>query len=116
MRARTILLDGRSVAYMADTNALDEVLNANPMRLARRLGVPVIFTWGQLADNGTIDVIVQPAPHPLCENEAAINENLNVLAGIKADILGSLGLASFEEAVRRSARRPRAIRRGSVPA
>jgi len=91
-RMRTLLLQGNSIACLADRDHLSGSFSANPLRLAGRLGVPVIFTWGELAPDGVIDVAFEPAPHPMCESEEAIEKNLRFLRELHGRILRSVGL------------------------
>ncbi len=89
---RSLLQGGQSVACMADREYLDMELSSNLLRLAGRLRVPVIFTWAKLAVDGVFDVMIQPAPHPYCESDAAIEENMRFLSRIHGEIRRSLGL------------------------
>jgi hypothetical protein len=91
-RARTLLLRGTSVACLAERNYTDGEFNANPLRLAARLRVPLIFTWATLARDGVIDVEFRAAPHPYCDGEAEMEENLNGLLRLRDTILASIGL------------------------
>lgn len=90
---RTLLVEGISVVFLADSE-FGGALSANPMRLAGRLGNPVIFSWSELAADRVIDVTIQAAPHPLCENDQAIAENLGFLQEINDRVLRSLGAES----------------------
>jgi hypothetical protein len=96
-RMRTLLREGRSVVFLADSEFGGE-LSANPLRLAARLGIPVIFAWAELAADDAIDVTIVPAPHPFCENEAAIEENLQLLREITDRLLHQLGAVDSERA------------------
>jgi hypothetical protein len=91
-RARTLLLQGTSVACLAERNYMDDEFNANPLRLAARLRVPLIFTWATLARDGVIDVEFRAAPHPYCDGEAEMEENLNALLRLRDAILASIGM------------------------
>ncbi len=82
LRARTLLKEGRSIACMADRDLLDDQLNGNPLRLAGRMRVPVVLMWAELAEDGVVDVTFRAAPHPWCENEAAIDENIGLIREI----------------------------------
>ena len=98
-RVRTVLLHGTSVACLADRDYLDERFNANPVRLAARMRVPLIFPWATLAKDGVIDCEFRAAPHPYGESEAAIEENLNALRQIREGILASLGIGGAADRV-----------------
>jgi hypothetical protein len=92
-RMRTLLLRGTPVVCLAD-NEFGGELSTNPLRLAARLRIPVIFVWAELARDRVIDVTFQLAPHPLCETEDAIAENLRLLQEINGRVLRSLGVES----------------------
>lgn len=92
-RMRTLFQNGTSIACLADQNYLEPELNSNPMRLAGRMRVPVIFAFGEVGEDGVIDVTFEELPHPYCETEAAIEENLDVLAQRRNSILRALGMA-----------------------
>jgi hypothetical protein len=92
-RMRTLLLRGQPVVCLADGEFGGE-LSANPLRLAARLRVPVIFSWAELAPDRVIDVTFRLAPHPLCETEEAIAENVAFLQEITERVLRSLGVGS----------------------
>ena len=89
---RSVLQGGQSVACMADREYLDTELSSNLLSLAGRLRVPVIFTWAKLGADDVFDVMIQPAPHPYCESEAAIEENMRFLSQVHGEIRRSLGL------------------------
>ena len=101
-RARTLLLRGTSVACMADRDYMDDQFNANPLRLAARMGVPIIFMWATLATDGVIDAEFRAAPHPYCENEAAVDDNLTALRDVRDEILASLGVVPAADRALRS--------------
>jgi hypothetical protein len=75
-RMRTLLREGRSVVFLADSEFGGE-LSANPLRLAARLGIPVIFAWAELA---------------------ADDENLQLLREITDRLLHQLGAVDSERA------------------
>lgn len=91
-RLRTLLSRGTPVVCLAD-NEFGGELFVNPLRLAAKLRVPVLFGWAELGDDGIIDVTFRAAPHPLCETEAAIEENLQFLRELSRRVLRSLGAA-----------------------
>jgi hypothetical protein len=90
-RVRTLLLQGSSVVCLADGQFGGE-FSANPLRLAARLHVPVILAWAELSPDGTVEATFHEAPHPYCETEEAIEENLNVLRAVNDRILLGLGV------------------------
>jgi len=89
VRARTLLRRGQGVACLAD-RSFGGSLYANPMRLAARLKVPVIFSWAELGPDGVVDVTFQALPYPLCETEKAIAQNLIFLGEMRDRLLRSL--------------------------
>ena len=91
-RVRSTLSRGTAVLCYADSDFGGELIS-NPMHLAGRLGVPVIFQWGELASDGVIDITFREAPHPFCESEEAIQENLRFLREANHRVLRSLGIA-----------------------
>jgi hypothetical protein len=90
-RMRTLLLQGTSVVCLADSE-FGGALLANPLRLAARVHVPVILVWSELGNDDVIDVTFEPAPHPFCESEAAIKENLEYLRKIHGRLLRSVSI------------------------
>jgi hypothetical protein len=90
-RMRSLLRQGTSVVCLADSEFAGP-LSPKALRLAGRMGVPVIFSWAELAADHVIEVTFRPAPHPLCRNEQEIAENLEFLYGITSRILGTLGV------------------------
>jgi hypothetical protein len=95
MRMRTLLQRGQSVACLADRYFAGDFY-ANPMRLAARLGVPVIFSSAELGPDGVVDVTFRPLPHPLCETADAITQNLRFLQETRERILQSLGVTALQ--------------------
>jgi len=89
-RMRTLLLQGKTVVCLADSQFGGE-FSANPLRLLGRLHVPMIFVWAELAADGVVEVTFQQPPHPYCETEQAIEENLAVLRDVNDRILRGLG-------------------------
>ncbi len=92
-RMRTLLAQRTSVVCLAD-NEFGGNLFTNPLRLAARLRVPVILVWAELAPDGIVDVTFQPAPHPLCETEGQIEENVAYLRTVNDRVLRSLGITA----------------------
>lgn len=90
-RMRTLLARGTSVVCLADREFGAE-LSANPLRLAGRLGIPVIFVWAELAADRVVDVTFRTAPYPLCANEKEIEENLRELRALNGQVLRSLNV------------------------
>jgi hypothetical protein len=91
VRMRTLLQRGQTVGSTADRNFAGEFY-VNPLRLAGRLRVPVIFPFAELAADGVVDVTFRPLPHPLCESEEAIAENLQFLHDRRNTVLMALGV------------------------
>jgi hypothetical protein len=89
---RRLLLQGQSVGCVADRSHMDHRLHSNPLRLAGRLRVPVIYMWATLAKDGVVEVMFQPAPHPLCESEAAIDHNMDFLRQLRDEMLRAVGI------------------------
>lgn len=96
-RVRRFLTEGTSVVFLADSEFAGP-LSANPLRLARRLNVPVVFSWAELAHDGVVDVTICAAPHPYCKTEQEIANNLRLLGEINDRILRSLGVTSAARA------------------
>ncbi len=89
-QVRAKLKGGRSVVFLADPYLGGE-LSDLPLRLAARMGVPVVFQWAELAPDGVLDVEFRLAPRPLNEDEAAIQENLAFLRDRNREALARLG-------------------------
>ena len=89
-RARTLLLRGRSVVCLADSEFAGE-LSVNPMRLASRVGVPIVFVWAELAPDGVVEVHFEPASFPMAKGEQEIEKNLQHLREISNRLLHQLG-------------------------
>lgn len=109
-RMRTLLRQGTSVVCLAD-NEFGGQISANPLRLAGRLRVPVIFVWAKLAADRIVDVTFQAAPHPLCEDEAAIAENVQSLRALNESELRLLGVRAASEVEEESPRARHARKR-----
>lgn len=90
-RMRTLLAKGKPVVCLADTQFGGDLLE-NPLRLTGRLRIPVLYGWAELADDRVIDVTFRAAPHPFCESEQAIAENMEFLRQIRDRLLSSLGM------------------------
>jgi hypothetical protein len=88
-RMRTLFLQGTSVVCLADSEFGGELFT-NPLRLTARLRVPVVLVWAELATDGVVDVTFEAAPHPLCESDEALAENLEYLQAINRGVLRSL--------------------------
>ena len=92
-RMRTTLQRGTSVSCLMDRDLGGEGQFINPLRLCGRLGVPVLFTWAEMGVDSVIDVTFCPSPHPMCETEEAIAENVKALLEITDRILERFGVA-----------------------
>ena len=90
-RMRTLLARGVSVSCMVDRDHLSESYSTNPMRLAARLRVPVIFCWGEIAPDGVVDVFFHPAPRQYSEKDGPIAENLRFFQELRDGILSRNG-------------------------
>lgn len=90
-RIRNLFLQGRSVVCLADSD-FAAPLSANPLRLAAKMRVPVVFQWSEIGPDGVVDVTFRDAPHPMCETEEEIAENLNFLRAANYRVLRSLGV------------------------
>jgi hypothetical protein len=90
-RMRTLLVRGTSIVCLAESEFGGE-FSLNPLRLAARLRIPVIFVWAELAADHVVDVTFQPAPYPYSQNEQEIADNLAALRVINDRILRSLGI------------------------
>jgi len=90
---RSLLLSGKSVACMADSEYMDTDLSDNLVRFAYRLRIPVIFTWAKLGTDNVFDVMFQPAQSLYGEGTSCVEESMNFLRRLHRDIRQSLGLA-----------------------
>ncbi len=89
-QVRGKLKAGRSVVFLADA-FLGGELSELPLRLAARMGVPVVFQWAELARDGVLDVEFRLAPRPMNEDEQALEENLAFLRDRNREALARLG-------------------------
>lgn len=87
VQMRRAILEGYSIACHVDPDHLSGVFSAKPMHVAGRLGVPVVLMWSEIARDGVIDVMFRLAPHPFCENEQAIEQNLQFFRELGGRIL-----------------------------
>lgn len=92
-RIKTTLRTGKSVVFLAD-EYMGAPLSEMPVRLAGRLGVPLIFQWAELLPDGTIQVTFQQAPYPYSRTEEEIAANLDFLREAKEMTLAALGFAT----------------------
>lgn len=90
-RMRSLLQQGMSVACLADREFNGE-FSANPLHLAGRMHVPLILIRTQLGEDGVVDVTFEAAPHPYCETDEAIAENMAALRSANDRVLQSLGV------------------------
>jgi hypothetical protein len=93
VRLRTLLQRRQAVGCLADRYFAGD-FHVNPLRLAGRLRVPVIFSFAELGPDGVVDVTFQPLPYPLCKTEEEIKHNVNFLREIRDGILLSLGVSA----------------------
>ena len=89
-RVRTTIRSGKSVVFLAD-HFLGGALSDVPLRMARKLRVPLIFQWADLAEDGTLEVTYREAPYPYSRTEAEIAANLSFLAHARDRTLAALG-------------------------
>lgn len=87
---RAKLKQGRPVVFLADP-FLGGPLSDLPLRIAALVGVPVVFQWAELADDGVLDVTFQMAPRALAEGEAALEADLAFLRERNREALRRLG-------------------------
>ena len=90
-QARRLLLDGISVVCLADAR-LGGPLQPVVLRLASRVGARVVFQWAVRRPDGVIEVTFRNAPHPYCETDDAVRENLAFLREAQRRALATLGL------------------------
>jgi hypothetical protein len=90
-QARRLLLDGISVVCLADAH-LGAPLQPVVLRLAGSVGARVVFQWAVRRPDGVIEVTFRNAPHPYCETEEAVCENLAFLRAAQQRTLAALGL------------------------
>jgi len=90
--ARRLLLDGTSVICLAD-EYLGGPLQPVVLRLAGRVGARVVFQWAARRPDGVIEVTFRNAPHPYCETDDAVRENLAFLQEAQQRALAALGLS-----------------------
>jgi lauroyl/myristoyl acyltransferase len=92
-RVRTALKEGKSVACLADS----EMFGPSSPQILRVAGMSsafVIFTWAERQPDGTLKVMFTPAPHPLCESDEAIRQNLEFLQTMNRKALEELGAST----------------------
>ncbi len=89
-RVKASLQGGKSVVFLADPY-LGAPLSEVPLRVAARLHVPLVFQWAELHSDGVLDVTFRLAPHPFCEGEQALAENLAFLREQNQAALKKLG-------------------------
>ena len=94
-QARRLLLNGISVVCLADAR-LGAPLQPVVLRLARSVGARIVFQWAVRRPDGVIEVTFRNAPHPYCETEEAVSENLAFLRAAQQRTLAALGLPNQE--------------------
>ncbi len=87
---RAKLKEGRPVVFLADPFLGGELTDL-PLRIAAKVGVPVVFQWAELAEDGVLDVEFRLAPRPMSEDDAAVGENLAFLRERNHEALARLG-------------------------
>ena len=89
-RVLRCLRAGKSVVYLSD-HYLGGPMSEVPVRVASRLGVPLVCQWAELAADGTLVVTYREAPCPLAKTEAEIAENMKFLREARHRTLERLG-------------------------
>lgn len=97
-KVRTALTQGKSVACLADTELFGP-LSSQILRVAGMVNAFVIFQWAERLPDNSIQVTFIPAPHPLCANDAEIEENLEFLRTMNRQTLNQLGVSLNPNAV-----------------
>jgi lauroyl/myristoyl acyltransferase len=90
VRMRNVLREGTSVVCLADAY-LGAPLLRHPLSVAGNVGATVLFQWAERKPDGMLEVTFREAPHPKCENEAAIDANLEFLRVENRRVLQGLG-------------------------
>ena len=90
-RAKRSLQEGMSVVCLADAY-IGGRLYAYVLQLAGRVGARVVFSWASRRPDGVIEVTFMNAPHPYCETDEAVRENLAFLRAAQQRALAALGL------------------------
>ena len=81
---------GKTVVFLAD-HYLAGPMSDVPVRLAGRLGVPLLFTSAEFGEDGVMDVLFSEAPHPYSRNEEEVAANLAYLREARNRALLRLG-------------------------
>ena len=79
LRAKNILSQKGCVLLMLD-GYYGGKYSPNIMRLAGKLGSKAIFFLPELKPNGNIDIQIMQLPHPYCENEIAVTNNIQFVS------------------------------------
>lgn len=90
-KVRTALKQGRSVACLVDPEMFGPI-SSQILSVAGGAKAFVVFQWAERHANGDITVVFRPAPHPLCENDQEIQENLNFLKNMNQKALHAVGV------------------------
>jgi hypothetical protein len=90
-KAKRLLMEGTSVVCLADSH-LAGPLQPLVLRLAGRTGARIVFQWAVRRPDGVIEVTFRNAPHPYCETDDAVRENLAFLREAQQRALRALGL------------------------
>ncbi len=89
-RVMRTLRAGKSVVFLADPY-LGGPMSDVPVRLAGRLGVPLVFQWTELAADGTLEVTYREAPFLYSKTEEEVQANLAFLTEARNRTLLRLG-------------------------
>lgn len=90
------LRSGKSVVFLAD-HFMGGPLSDVPVRLAGRVGVPLVFQWAELAPDGTLEATYRQAPCPYSRSEAEVAANMTFLRDARARTLSRLGWGTLPQ-------------------
>jgi hypothetical protein len=93
VKTRSELARGGVVVSMID-NHIGEPLTSQLLKLAGKIGSRVVFFWTDRSDDGSIKVIFSSPPHPFCESESKVVENLAEIDNQRQRILQRLTRAA----------------------
>lgn len=87
LKAKRILEQKGCIVLMIDSGS-SNTYSPNILKLGGKIGVRTMFFFAELQPDGTIYSRFVNPPHPYCENEAAINANLDFLKNEATKIVG----------------------------
>jgi hypothetical protein len=88
LSVRTTLRNGGIVICMLD-RVIEGPLHGNVLRLAGKLNAIALFWSVRLAADGVIEVGIETPPHPLCETDEAVEQNLAAAERYRASVAPS---------------------------